>query len=404
MMKNPVRILTAALCMLACSIVLVSCVTAADCDNPKYPGAMFTCRFPEEPSHPSNPLPDGPPYSIICYDQSDSEQDITSWKWEFGDGGTSTKQSPGHTYTHTGSYQIMLTVTTKCGSYYSSTAVDSMDVYCTIPEPQFTVDVDEGVAPLTVHVHDTSINTPHSVTKWNYWYDNAHNSIDPDPIFVFTRPGIYTIKQTVKKDCVRPGLRLYPPFEHKINVTAAPLNMFYFTNTTTTVPTTTIPTTTAHAFALQTPYALVTTSRTATTYQTPVTAVPSGTVQSVPAAAGTPVVPGTVTPVVPGTGTLSVITDPAGARVSVDDVMRGASPAIVPNLPAGAHTLRLEKEGYRSLTVPVDIAEGKITSYSTALVPESDGMGMLPLIIGTIVILALAGIGGYLYMQKKKAP
>jgi hypothetical protein len=396
MKKYPVRILAAVLCMLACSIVLVSCVTAADCDNPKYPSAMFTCRFPEEPSHPGNPMPDGPPYSINCYDQSHSDQDITSWKWEFGDGGTSTKQSPGHTYSDTGSYQIMLTVTTKCGSYYSSTAVDSMDVYCTIPEPQFTVDVDKGVAPLTVHVHDSSINTPNDVTKWNYWYDNAHNSIDPDPIFVFTRPGIYTIKQTVKKDCVRPGLRLYPPFEHKINVTAPPLNMFYFANTTTTVPTTTVPKTTTRPFALQTSYALVTTSRTATASLTPVTAVPSGTVQSVPAAAGTTVVP--------GTGTLSVITDPSGARVSVDDVLRGASPATVPNLPAGAHTLRLEKEGYRNMTVPVAIDDGKTTDYSTALVPESGGMGMLPLIAGAVVILVLAAAGAYLYSKKKKAP
>ena len=125
--------------------------------------------------------------------------------------GASTRQSPGHTYADTGSYQIILTVTTKCGSYYSSTAVDSIDVYCTIPEPQFTVDVDEGVAPLTVHVHDSSINTPNDVTKWNYWYDNTHNSIDPDPIFVFTRPGYLYIKQTVKKDCVRRACASLPP-------------------------------------------------------------------------------------------------------------------------------------------------------------------------------------------------
>lgn len=390
MKKNPVRILTAVLCLLACSVVLVSYVTAADCDRPTYPGAMFTCSFPVNPAHMSN-QPDGPPYTINCYDQSHSDQDITSWKWEFGDGGTSTRQSPGHTYADTGSYQIILTVTTKCGSYYSSTAVDSIDVYCTIPEPQFTVDVDEGVAPLTVHVHDSSINTPNDVTKWNYWYDNTHNSIDPDPIFVFTRPGIYTIKQTVKKDCVRPGLRLYPPFEHKINVTAPPLNVFYFANTTTIIPTTT-----ARPFALQTSYSIVTHSRTATTSQTPVTVVSSGTVQGVPAVAGTIVVP--------GTGSLSVITDPAGARVSVDDVLRGASPAIIPNLPAGAHTLRLEKEGYRSLTVPVGIDEGKTTDYSTALVPDSSGsMGMLPLIAGAVVI-GLAAIGAFVFMNRKKAP
>jgi LPXTG-motif cell wall-anchored protein len=47
----------------------------------------------------------------------------------------------------------------------------------------------------------------------------------------------------------------------------------------------------------------------------------------------------------------------------------------------------------------------KTTDYSTALVPETSGdMGMLPLIAGAGVILALAGAGAYLYMNKKKSP
>ena len=49
MKKNPVRILTAVLCLLACSIVLVSYVTAADCDRPTYPECHVHLQFPREP-------------------------------------------------------------------------------------------------------------------------------------------------------------------------------------------------------------------------------------------------------------------------------------------------------------------------------------------------------------------
>lgn len=41
---------------------------------------------------------------------------ITSWSWDFGDGGTSTAQNPVHEYQRSGTYQVRLTVTDSCGS------------------------------------------------------------------------------------------------------------------------------------------------------------------------------------------------------------------------------------------------------------------------------------------------
>jgi non-ribosomal peptide synthetase component F len=104
-----------------------------------------------------------------------------------------------------------------------------------------------------------------------------------------------------------------------------------------------------------------------------------------------------------GAGTLSVTTDPVGAQVYLDDVLRGASPAIIPNLAAGSHILRLEREGYRTMRVPVTISDGKTTEYSTALIPESGGKSAPPLGAAAAVI-ASAGAGAYLYIRKKKAP
>ncbi len=41
---------------------------------------------------------------------------VTSWFWDFGDGHTSTAQSPQHTFTHEGQFPVILTTTDVCGA------------------------------------------------------------------------------------------------------------------------------------------------------------------------------------------------------------------------------------------------------------------------------------------------
>ena len=42
---------------------------------------------------------------------------ITAWSWTFGDGGFSTLQNPGHTYTVPGCYDVSLSITTSAGVF-----------------------------------------------------------------------------------------------------------------------------------------------------------------------------------------------------------------------------------------------------------------------------------------------
>jgi hypothetical protein len=103
----------------------------------------------------------------------------------------------------------------------------------------------------------------------------------------------------------------------------------------------------------------------------------------------------------PGTGTLSVNTEPAGAQVYIDDVQRGTTPVTVTDLSAGSHTLRLERQGYTKMTVPVLITEGKTTTMATSLPAESGGIAIVPVIVLTIIMLGVAGMGIYLYLKQR---
>jgi hypothetical protein len=75
---------------------------------------------------------------------------------------------------------------------------------------------------------------------------------------------------------------------------------------------------------------------------------------------------------VPGTGSLSVITNPAGAKILVDGNPGGASPATIPGLPAGMHNLTITMPGYAELITQVNIVGGQTMDYSTTLIPATN--------------------------------
>jgi PKD repeat protein len=371
MNKRSEHNLTAALLVLACSAVLVLTVTAAPATTTM---TIPPVAYAVSCDHPQNPhagikidvLPsDEYPVTVQFTDTSTSAdgQPVNSSKWDFGDGTNSTEKNVRHIYrpVRPGYFSILVihSVTTVCGK--SDFTASSFTLQCNEPVAGFTGNVYEGFAPLTVQLTDTSQHTPVGVTTWIYSVDN-HPSVSfsaQNPIITFRDPGRYVMRQTVNKTCnANAGT-----YSREIRV-LSPVSV-----TTRTTATTTGTATTTRAI----PFITITT----------------GTTQAIPT--------------VSGTGTLSVITSPAGAQVYVDNVMWGASPATIPGLATGAHTLRLERSGYRTMSVPITITDGKTAEYSFVLVPESGGgKGTTPLNAATAVV-ALAGAGGCLYLKKKKS-
>lgn len=106
------------------------------------------------------------------------------------------------------------------------------------------------------------------------------------------------------------------------------------------------------------------------------------------------VTPGqTVAVPVPGSGSLSVTTSPPGALVYIDGQMKGVTPATIPGLSAGVHSVTLIMTGYSDLKTTITIDAGTNSEYITGLSPVQKTPGFE-------VIPALLSLGGLVAIRK----
>ncbi|MFA5347491.1 MAG: PEGA domain-containing protein, partial [Methanoregula sp.] len=94
------------------------------------------------------------------------------------------------------------------------------------------------------------------------------------------------------------------------------------------------------------------------------------------------------------TGSLFVNTTPPGARLTLDGLAAGISPATLPDLPQGNHTLNVTKEGFITQVLQVLITTDQTTTMEVVLVPaEGNGMkatGFLPsTVAASVLVVAL---------------
>jgi len=121
--------------------------------------------------------------NVIFFDQSTG--DINSWFWDFGDGSTSTQQSPTHAYTVAGTYTITLIVQEAglpcTDTAYGAIYVDSTpyiavmadrDTVCSGERINFSLDYLETATALTWDFGDGSSLTGLNASPYHS-YDNA---------------------------------------------------------------------------------------------------------------------------------------------------------------------------------------------------------------------------------------
>ena len=119
---------------------------------------------------------------------------ITSWSWDFGDGLTSTEQSPNHIFSTEGTFAVSLTVTS-AGGTDSLVLPDAVTVGEPAPAASFAALPTRGDAPLTVVFTD---NSTLNITSWLWDFGDGDTSTLSNPTHTYTTVGNYTVVLTVE--------------------------------------------------------------------------------------------------------------------------------------------------------------------------------------------------------------
>jgi len=123
----------------------------------------------------------------------------TSWQWSFGDGSTSSLQSPNHVYSNPGKYTVSLTISNAQGS---NTVMMSDFIYVrnTPPTADFSGTPLSGPAPLSVQFTDQS--TGNAITQWHWDFGDGSTTTGANnaPIHVYQAQGIYTVALVATND------------------------------------------------------------------------------------------------------------------------------------------------------------------------------------------------------------
>ncbi len=122
-----------------------------------------------------------------------SSGNITSYAWDFGDGGTSTLESPSYNYTTPGTYTVSLTVAGP-GGVDTQTRTNYVTISGPPPVAGFTGTPLTGVAPLNVSFSDSSTG---NVATYAWTFGDGGTSTLQNPSYDYVTPGTYSVALTV---------------------------------------------------------------------------------------------------------------------------------------------------------------------------------------------------------------
>ncbi|MDQ3682862.1 MAG: PKD domain-containing protein, partial [Bacteroidota bacterium] len=120
---------------------------------------------------------------------------ISAWKWDFGDGGSSTAQNPQYIYKNPGNYTVTLSISNDKGCTRVITKPNLIDVATGVVPGINYVDPSVCSAPATVNFTNASTGPGTLTYRWNF--GNGNTSTAKDPSNLYNRNGTYNVSLNV---------------------------------------------------------------------------------------------------------------------------------------------------------------------------------------------------------------
>lgn len=128
---------------------------------------------------------------------------LSSWNWDFGDGGTSTQQNPSHTYTANGTYNVCLSIVTTDSC--TDVRCNQIMVNCIGSSGQCDAGfIWNETSPLNVSFTDGSTSSTGTITNWLWDFGDGNGSITQNPTHTYASAGpwIVCLSITTNDSCV----------------------------------------------------------------------------------------------------------------------------------------------------------------------------------------------------------
>ena len=116
---------------------------------------------------------------------------ITSWKWDLGDGTISTQPHPVHTYTAAGNFTVTLQATNSFGCTKTVSVPQYIKITDGVKAGFTNSTISPCQAPLTVDFTNTSTGPGNLRYTWDF--GDGVQSSEADPSHTYTKNGIYSV-------------------------------------------------------------------------------------------------------------------------------------------------------------------------------------------------------------------
>jgi gliding motility-associated-like protein len=120
---------------------------------------------------------------------------VSSWQWNFGDGGTGTGSTPLHTYAGTGPYTVTMIVTTNAGCKDTFSQAVTLN-----PTPAAGFLITPDCIGLPFQFTDVSTLTSGNIVAWNWNFGDGNSSPLQNPSHTYAAAGSFMVKLVVTTD------------------------------------------------------------------------------------------------------------------------------------------------------------------------------------------------------------